>query len=248
MTVTQLHELRLSAMAKTLVEQDKNGNADALSFEDRFAFLVEAEWLSRRSSRIKRLVTQARFRFPASVEDIDYTDKKGITKADVKRLASLSYIRRKQNVLLSGPTGVGKTYLSNALGRAACFEGIACRYFRVPDFFCSLSDAKADGTFRKFSKTVTTVPLLILDDWGLRKFTSEESADLFEIFERRYDSVSTIISGQPPCSEWHELFIDPVQADAILDRVVNNAFKFDIQGGSMRKKLAAKNLAEEEPN
>ncbi|MFP3040215.1 IS21-like element helper ATPase IstB [Treponema primitia] len=237
-TINQLHDLHLSAMAAAFIEQQEQPGPDTLPFDERLALLVEAEWLAKRSKRINRLVTQAGFRFPAVIEDIDYQGKHGISKPDVQRLCEGSYLRNKQNILITGPTGVGKTYLVSAIGRAACYQGTPVTYIRVPDFFVQLSDAQMEGRFTLLRNRLATVPLLILDDWGLRKFTLEESHEIMELFERRYDAASTIISGQLPCSAWHGLFPDPTLADAILDRVVHNAHKFNISGDSMRKTLA----------
>jgi DNA replication protein DnaC len=211
---------------------------DALSFDERLALLVDTQWLSKQTKKINRLLVQAAFRFPAAIEDIDYREKHGITKQDIQRLAEGEYLRRKRNILLSGPTGVGKTFLVNALGRSACFQGYPVRYFRIPGFFAHLSDARLEGRFPKVFDKVAAVPLLILDDWGLRKFTLEESHEIMELFERRYDAASSIIAGQLPCSAWHGLFPDPTLADAILDRVVHNAYKFILSGDSMRKTIA----------
>jgi DNA replication protein DnaC len=241
-TLNQLHDLRLPAMAAKLVEQLEHPDLDALPFEDRLALMVEAEWLAKKSSRVSRLITRAGFRFPATVEDIEYQGKHGITKADIQRLCEGSYLKKKQNVILSGPTGVGKTYLSNALGRRACYQGIAAAYIRITDFFVRLSDAQMEGRFSLVRDRIAQVPLLILDDWGLRKFTLEESHEMMELFERRYDNASTIISGQVPCSCWHDLFPDPTLADAILDRVVHNAYTFSISGESMRKVRAERGI------
>jgi DNA replication protein DnaC len=234
-TLNQLHDLRLHTMAAKLAEQMEHPDLDALPFEDRLSLVVEAEWLEKKSSRISRLITTAGFRFPATVEDIEYQGKHGITKADIQRLCEGSYLKKKQNVILSGPTGVGKTYLANALGRWACYQGTAVAYIRIPDFFVRLSDAQMEGRFTAVRQRIAGVPLLILDDWGLRKFSQEESHEMMELFERRYDNASTIISGQAPLSCWHELFPDPSLADAILDRVVHNAYIYNLSGESMRK-------------
>jgi DNA replication protein DnaC len=241
-TLNQLHDLHLQAMAAKLAEQLEHPDLDALPFEDRLALLVEAEWLAKKSSRISRLIAQAGFRFPATVEDIEYPGKHGVTKADVQRLCEGSYVKRKQNVILSGPTGVGKTYLANALGRWACQQGTAVRYIRVPDFFVRLSDAQLEGRFSAVRDRIAAVPLLILDDWGLRKFSLEESHEMMELFERRYDNASTIISGQAPCGCWHDLFPEAALADAILDRVVHNAYIYNLTGESMRKIRAERDL------
>lgn len=237
-TLNQLHDLRLAAMACKLVELQEQHTP--CSFEDGLALLVQTEWLSKRSRRTNRFVSQAGFRFPAVIEDIDYTGKRGLTKQDIQRLAEGLYLRKKQNILICGPTGVGKTYLACALGRCACYQGFPVRYLRIPDFFTLLADAQMDGACSSFRKKLAAAPLLILDDWGLRKFTLEESHELMELFERRYDNASTLIASQIPCTSWHELFPDPTLADAILDRVIHNAHKLNVTGDSMRKTLAAR--------
>jgi DNA replication protein DnaC len=237
-TINQLHDLHLSAMAAAFIAQQEQPDMEAIPFEERLGLLVETEWLSKRSNRINRLIAKANFRFQAVAEDIDFIGKHGITKPDVQRLCELSYLRKKQNIIISGPTGVGKTYLANALGRAVCCQGIPVTYIRIPDLFTQLSDAQMEGRFSLIRNRLATVPLLILDDWGLRTFTLEECHEIMELFERRYDTASTIIAGQLPCSSWHDLFPDPTLADGILDRVVHNALKFNISGESMRKILA----------
>jgi DNA replication protein DnaC len=236
-TLNRLHELHLSGMAAALVRQQEDGLED-IPFDDRFALLLEAEWLEKKNRRIGRLITQAAFRFPASIEHIAWHGKHGITKADVLRLAEGSFVRKKQNIILSGPTGVGKTYIASALGRHVCGQGIAARYFRVPDLFLKIADARLENRYAAFRKKLASSPLLILDDWGLRKFSLEETQELLELFERRYETSSTLICGQLPVSAWHGLFPDPTLADAILDRVIHNAFKYTLSGGSMRKVLA----------
>jgi DNA replication protein DnaC len=237
-TLNQLHDLRLAAMAAKLVELQEGDTP--WSFEEGLALLVQTEWLSKRSRKTNRFLAQAGFRFPAVIEDIDYAGKRGVAKQDIQRLAEGMYLRKKQNILISGPTGVGKTYLACALGRCACYQGFPVRYLRIPDFFTRLADAQIEGGCSSFRKKLAAVPLLILDDWGLRMFTLEESHELMELFERRYDNASTLIASQIPCTSWHELFPDPTLADAILDRVIHNAHKLNISGDSMRKILAAR--------
>jgi DNA replication protein DnaC len=236
-TLNKLHELHLSGMAASLVRQQEEHLED-IPFDDRFALLVEAEWLEKKNRRIGRLISQAAFRFPASIENIEWQGKHGITKADILRLAEGSWIRKKQNLMLSGPTGVGKTYIAGALGRHACGQGTAVMYFRVPDLFLKIADTQMENRYGTFRKKLGGCPFLILDDWGLRKFTLEETQELLELFEQRYDRASTLISGQLPPSAWHGLFPDPTLADAILDRVIHNALKYAISGESMRKVMA----------
>jgi DNA replication protein DnaC len=245
-TLSQLRDLRLYAMAAKFKELMEQGQAasdvPSLSFEERFALLVEAEWLARYNRRTNRLLTQAAFRLPAVIEDIAYQGRQGISRPEVLRLSSGSYLKKAQNILICGPTGVGKTYLVCALGHAACVQGTQTFYIRVADFFQHLADAQMDNRYSQFRDKLSKVPLLILDDWGLKKFTLEETHEIMELFERRYGRAATIISGQLPVSAWHDLFPDPTLADAILDRVVHNAYKYSISGESMRKTLAEKDL------
>jgi len=241
-TLNQLHDLRLSAMAASFKDQLNQNGIGSLSFEERFGMLVEAEWLNRRNKRIDRLIKQAGFRFPAFLEDIDYSCKHGITKPEMLKLSLGAYIKKAQNVFFSGPTGVGKTYLVCALGRAACTMGVQTLYTRVTDFFNLLFSSQNNYRHKPLRDKYAAVPLLIFDDWGLKKFSSEESQELSELFERRYGRAATIISGQVPKAAWHDLFPDPTQADAILDRIVNNAYAYNITGESMRKTLGQRNL------
>ena len=241
-TINQLHDLRLSTMASYFKEQQNQSGIGCLSFEERFGLLVEAEWLSRRNKRINRLLQQAAFRFPALLEDIDYTGKRGITKPELLKLSLGNYIKKAQNIFFFGPTGVGKTYLVCALGRAACAQGIPVLYSRVSDFFQKVFHPTAGSHKTSFRYKCAQVPLLIFDDWGLRKFTQEETYELSNLFERRYGRAATIISGQIPSSAWHDLFPDPTQADAIIDRNVHNAYPYTITGESMRKTIGQREL------
>jgi DNA replication protein DnaC len=246
-TLRQLHDLRMGAMAASFKEQmelfsaNKN-NIKALSFEERFGLLVEAEWLHRRNKRIERLIRQAGFRFSAAIEDIDYMSKKGINKADILKHSLGNYIKKAHNVFFCGPTGVGKTYLACALGRAACAQGFQVLYTRLPDYFRCVLAVSEHGRQPHFRDKYAKTSLLILDDWGLKNFTLDETAELSELFERRYGRASTIISSQVPSTAWHELFPDPTQADSILDRIVHNAYSYNITGESMRKTIGKQSL------
>jgi DNA replication protein DnaC len=246
-TLNQLHDLRLNAMADCFRKQAElrsanNHSIASLSFEERFGFLVEAEWLSRRNKRTERLIRQAGFRFSAAIEDIDYSGKKGISKGEILKLSLGNYIKKAHNIFFCGPTGVGKTYLVCALGRAACAQGFQVIYTRLPDFFRGTFAARVHGRQAHFRDKCAKAHLLILDDWGLKKFSLDETAELSDLFERRYGRVSTIISGQVPSTVWHELFPDPTQADSILDRIVHNAHPYNITGESMRKTIGKQSL------
>jgi DNA replication protein DnaC len=206
--VNRLHRMRLSGTAAALRHREEEGPAD-ISFQDCFALIVEARWLERKNRRIARLVRQASFRFPAAVENIEQRSKHGITMNDVLRLADASFILKKQNLILPGPAGAGKTYTANAPGRALCGQGTAVLYTRLPELFHKLSYPRPENCYGLVMKKTASVPLLILDDRSLRKFTLEETQEPLELFERRYDRASTVVCGQMPPSSWHELFSGP---------------------------------------
>ncbi len=241
-TINQLHELRLHTMAAILSDQEMDPKMQELPFDERLGMLVEAEWMKRRERKINRLVQQAQFRFPAVLEDIDYEGKQGISKADILRLNECTYLRRKQNIIISGLTGIGKTYIACALGRSACIQNFTVRYMRIPDFFIEVSDAQIDNRYSSFMKKFSSIALLVLDDFGFKSFTSEESQEILELMEHRYNVSSTIFVSQLPSSNWHNLFPDPTVADAILDRIVHNSYKFNLIGESMRKVLSERQM------
>lgn len=246
-TINKLRDMKLSAMADKLAWQQEHPEVHILSFDERLGMIVDAEWMTKRERRINRFIRQAEFSFPAVIEDIDYHEKRGISKHDVLRLSDCSYIQRKQNVIISGPTGVGKTYIACALGRCACEQGISVNYIRMNDMFILLEEAHATSSYAALRKRLTSVQLLILDDWGPKQFSTVECHELSELFELRYGKSSTIITSQIPHTSWHELFPEPTLADATLDRVVHNAFKYNLSGESMRKKLAMRQFEEVEP-
>jgi DNA replication protein DnaC len=242
-TIEKLHELRFFGMAKALQEQAEMPQCDALSFEDRFALLVDREATERENSRLQGRLKMAKLRLTATIEDIDYRHPRGLDKALVLSLASCQWIRAHHNCIVIGPTGVGKSYLACALAHKACREGYKTRYIRAPRLFEEFAVAKADGRYRKLLAAYARIELLVIDDWGLATLTEEQRRDLLEIMDDRHDLRSTLIASQIPVEKWHSVIGDPTLGDAILDRLVHNAHKIVLKGDSLRK-MNKKNMEE----
>ena len=239
-TIDRLHEMKLTGMAQALEEQQGIPDMQDLSFDDRLALLLERESTARADRRLKRLLQLARLRLQASVEDVDFRVRRGIDKSVFLRLAGCDWIRQNQVVLIVGATGTGKTYLSCALGLAACRQGLRVRYMRLPRLFNDLGIAKADGSYSKLLVSLSRVDLLILDDWGLAPMADRERRDLLEIVEDRYGRRATLVASQLPVEHWHELVGDPTFGDAILDRLLHQAHRISLKGTSMRRKATNK--------
>ncbi len=234
-TVEKLITMKLHGMAEAVQEQMKNRMYKDLSFEERFGMLVDREMDSRQNRKLRMLLTRARFRYQgASVEDINFTARRGITKDVILSLSHNGWIKDKRNIIITGSTGVGKTYIACALGNSACRVGISTYYARLPRLFQELKISKADGSYGKLLQKLSRVDLLIVDDWGLSPLTDMERRDFLEIMEDRYNVRSTIISSQIPVEKWHDLIGEPTIADAICDRLVHNAHKIKLTGKSMR--------------
>ncbi len=239
-TIDRLHEMKLTGMAQALEEQRGIPDMQDLSFDDRLALLLERESTARADRRLKRLLQLARLRLQASVEDVDFRVRRGLDKSVFLRLAACDWIRQNQVVLIVGATGTGKTYLSCALGLAACRQGLRVRYMRLPRLFNDLGIARADGSYGKLLASLSRVDLLILDDWGLAPMADKERRDLLEIVEDRYGRRATLVASQLPVEHWHELVGDPTFGDAILDRLLHQAHRITLKGTSMRKKATNK--------
>jgi len=235
-TLDKLQILRFNGMLKALQEQMQMTDIDQLSFEERLGLLVDREMTERENRRYKNRLSKARLRQQACLEDVDLHQKRGLDKALIMQLATCQWVKEAGNVLIIGPTGVGKTYLACALAHKACQQGYAALYFRMPRLLQELEIAKADGRYAKILKNLAKADLLIIDDWGLKKFAKEQSHDLLEILEDRHSLKSTLITSQLPVDHWHEIIADPTLADAILDRLVHNAYRINLKGESMRKK------------
>jgi DNA replication protein DnaC len=237
-TLDTLQALRLHGMAKALSEQLQMPEITALSFEERFGLLVDRELTERAARRLTTRLRQAKLRQTACCEDLDYRHPRGLDKALLTSLATCQWVRDHRNVLITGPTGVGKTWIACALGHQACRDGWTTLYLRLPRLLHDLLLAKGDGRYPKLMTTLAKTELLILDDWGLAALSDENRRDLLELLEDRHDRRATIVTSQLPVEHWHEALGDPTLADAILDRLVHNAYKMALHGDSLRKRSA----------
>lgn len=235
-TLEQLILMKLFGMTEGLKQQINDPQYNDLSFEERLGILVDKEKRYRENRRIKTLVSKAHLRYPsACFENIDFRSRRGMTKDDLFRLCQNDWIRDHRNLIIVGPTGVGKTYIACALGTSAVRYGIDSLYVRMPRLAQELKVAHADGSYVKLLQRLQRRKLLIIDDWGLNPFTDEVRRDILEILEDRHQIRSTIIASQIPIEMWHDIIGDPTLADAICDRLIHNAHKIILTGESMRK-------------
>jgi DNA replication protein DnaC len=238
-TMEKLRALKLTGMLKALEEQMRG--AQELDFFDRLGLLGDRERTERENRKLKTRITAARLREAASMENIDYRHPRGLDKGLMVSLASCNWIRSHRNVLITGATGAGKTFISCALAQKAMREGFASLYKRIPRLLRDLAVAKADGSYHKTMMSLAKTDLLVLDDWGLGVLNAEQERDLLEILEDRHGLRSTIITSQLPVESWHQLMASPTVADAILDRVVHGSYRINLTAAeSMRKTYTGK--------
>jgi DNA replication protein DnaC len=234
-TLEMLKAMKLNGMVQALEDQFQAGGSGELSFEERFGLLVTREYEARNNRRLQARLREARLRYQACLEDLHYTANRSLDKTLILGLASCGWIRKSHNVLITGPTGVGKSFLGCALGHRACMEGFRVAYLRTPRMLRDLATAKGDGSYIKKLEKWTRTDLLILDDWGVTPMGSEACRDLLEILEDRYQKTSTVITSQVPLDDWHKTMKSPTLADAILDRLFHNAYRIQLKGESKRK-------------
>lgn len=237
-TLDQLKSMKLSGMAQAFEEQLQRADLSDLSFDDRLAFLVEREHTVRANRQLTYRLRRAQLKLNATIEDLDHRARRALDKSTLNELARSRFINDHLNVLITGPTGVGKTYIACAIAHSACRNGFSARYLRVPRLLTNITIARGDGTYPKFLSQLAKTDLVILDDWGLATLNAEQRRDLLDILDDRYALRSTIVTSQLPVKQWHESIGDPTLADAILDRLVHNAYTINLKGESMRKKYA----------
>jgi DNA replication protein DnaC len=237
-TLAKLEQLRLSGMARALREQEQRPEVDRLGFLERLGLLVDREATEREDQRLRTRLKQARLRQNASMEDLLYEAGRGLDRPLMQQLATCDYVRRHHNILITGPTGAGKSFVGCALAHKACLEGYTALYHRLPRLLEDLEVARGDGRYMKLLRALARVDVLVLDDWGLVRLPSAQQRDLLEILDDRYRVRSTIATSQLPLEHWHEAMADPTLADAVLDRLVHTAYTIRLQGDSMRKQLS----------
>lgn len=237
-TLDKLEALRFYGMAAALREQLAHRESEQLDFLERLGLLVDREATVREDQRLKSRLRRAHLRQQACVEDLDYRTGRGLDRLLIRSLSSCDWVRRHLNVVVTGPTGVGKSFVACALAHKACLEGFSVRYYRLPRLLEDLALARGDGRYLKILKQIARLQVLVLDDWGLTTLTSLQQQDLFELLDDRHQRSSTIATSQLPLHLWHESMENPTLADAILDRLIHNAHRIALKGDSMRKHLA----------
>jgi DNA replication protein DnaC len=235
-TMEKLQAMRLGAMAAAWSEQQRSADTVALSFDERFAMLVDAEWMARENKRLGRALKEAKLRIAeASVEGIDYPVRRELDRASVRQLSSCAWVEQHQVVLITGATGTGKTYVSCALAQQACRKGYRAVYRRASRLFDELRLARADGSYPRVLSRLARVDVLVIDDFAIAPVAETERRDLLEVLEDRYAMRATVISSQLPPERWHDYLADPTVADAICDRVLHGAHRIALKGPSRRK-------------
>jgi DNA replication protein DnaC len=240
-TNEKLYAMRLRGMADAFTQQQEDAQSAQLSFEERFALLVDRQWNWRQNRALERRVRDARLQGPACVEDIDFRAARGLDKQVVRSLIHDSdWVRRHQHIFLVGPTGIGKTFLARAFGQKACRDGFTAYFATATQLFRELEMARADGSYGKKLRMLSQVDVLIVDDWAMAPLAEAERRAFLEICDERYLTRSTLLTSQLPVAKWHAQIGDPTAADSILDRLVHGAHKIELQGESMRKKRSGR--------
>jgi DNA replication protein DnaC len=242
-TVNKMRQMRLLGMARAFHLTMESGKNEKFTPDEMVSHLIESEWDDRYNRKLERAILQARFRYKASIEEIDFSDNR-IDKNQVLRLADCEFIKRKENIIVTGSTGIGKSFLASAIGHQACSLGYKVLYQHNTKLFGRMKIAKADGSYLKEMAKIERQHLLLIDDFGIQPLDAQSRSTLMEIMEDRHGKASTIITSQVPISKWHDIIGEQTMADAILDRIVHDAHRLDMKGESLRRKLQPKNYEE----
>jgi DNA replication protein DnaC len=237
-TLEKLERLRFSGMLRALRQQMDDPQSEKLAFMERLGLLVDRELTEREDRQLQSRLRRAGLRQNACIEDIGYGAGRGLDRAQIQHLAGCDWIRRRQNVIVTGATGAGKSFVACALAHRACLEGYGAQYYRLPRLLEDLEMARGDGRYLKLLKQLCKIDVLVLDDWGLVRLSVMQQRDLLELLDDRHQARSTIATSQLPIASWHEAMTDPTLADAILDRLIHNAHRIAMKGESMRKQMA----------
>jgi len=235
-TIDKLYSMKLSAMARSFSDQLQSPDMASLSFEERFGLIVDYQMTDLENRRMLSRLKNARLRLSAAIEDLDFRQGRGLDRSTVMSLARNHWVKSHHNILVTGPTGVGKSYLACALAQKACRDGHSVLYQRLPRLLHDIGISRHDGRYNKIMAPITKCEVLILDDFLISPLSKEDQKELLEIVEDRYDRRATIVTSQLPVKAWHDAMQDPTLADAILDRLVHNAYKLELKGESMRRK------------
>jgi DNA replication protein DnaC len=239
-TIEKLRALRLEGMVEALEEQRRQKEITELDFEERLGLLVERQWLWKENRSLAARLKSAQLKIPnATLEDINYRHPRGLKRAQIEQLRASAWVQEHRSCIITGPTGIGKSYLACALGHQACRDGLRAQYFYAPKLFRSLQAAHADGSLVSLLKSLVRLDLFIIDDLGLAVANAKQYRDLLEVIDDRIGRGATLLTSQYPVAQWHELIGDSTVADALLDRLVHNAYRLELDGKSMRDPKSA---------
>lgn len=228
-TIEKLNWIKVCTMAQEYSRQLKNPEIQSLSFDERFGLLVDSEWTARQNKRLANLVRKAGMKYNCAIEEFVFTPERSVNKQTIMQLSSCAWIRDNLNVLITGATGSGKTFLGCALGNTACRNGFKVLFKRIPRLLTDIAIAKGDGSYNRLMRELKNIKLLILDDWGINVFDHAEGRDLLEVIEDRTQINSTVILSQLSIEDWHGLFTDPIVGDAVLDRLVHGSYHIKLE-------------------